>query len=37
VRTLLLRRLVFVEERGEYRPVLGSEKILGYYANSSYL
>jgi glycerol-3-phosphate O-acyltransferase len=35
LRTLLLRKLVLVE-RGRYRPAPGSEKILGYYANSSY-
>jgi len=36
LRTLLLRRLVLVE-RGKYHAAPGSEKILGYYANSSYL
>jgi glycerol-3-phosphate O-acyltransferase len=36
LRTLLLRRLVLLE-CGEFRAAPGSEKILGYYANSSYL
>jgi glycerol-3-phosphate O-acyltransferase len=35
LRTLVIRRLVLVE-RGLYRPSPGSEKLLIYYANSSY-
>jgi hypothetical protein len=35
LRTLVIRRLVLAE-RGWYRPAPGSEKLLGYYANSSY-
>jgi len=35
LRTLIIRRLVLIE-RGRYRPAPGSEKLLGYYANSSY-
>jgi glycerol-3-phosphate O-acyltransferase len=35
LRTLVIRWLVLAE-RGWYRPAPGSEKLLGYYANSSY-
>ncbi|HEX6710311.1 MAG TPA: 1-acyl-sn-glycerol-3-phosphate acyltransferase [Rubrobacter sp.] len=35
LRTLIIRRLILAE-RGWYRSAPGSEKLLGYYANSSY-